>query len=59
MKDRWIKDFPNLEAILQGTIAGNFSDWGSVRKELNEILDRYEDALFIAYELAYEEDNVL
>jgi len=33
-----LKNHPNLEAILQGTISGKFSEWPLVRKELENFI---------------------
>ena len=32
------KDYPNLDAILSGTIAGHFNNWPAVRPELIKLV---------------------
>ena len=35
--------YPNLEAILNGTVAGSFRDWIAVRPELGELVVRVDE----------------
>ena len=38
-----LHDYPNLEAIIQGTIAGPFRDWPGVRPELIKLLKEIKE----------------
>ena len=37
-----LKEYPNLQAILSGTIAGGFRDWPTVRPELIKLVAKVE-----------------
>ena len=38
-----LEKYPNLEAILNGTVAGSFRDWIAVRPELEKLVVRIDE----------------
>ena len=38
-----LEKYPNLEAILNGTVAGSFRDWIAVRPELGKLVVRVDE----------------
>ena len=38
-----LEKYPNLEAILNGTVAGSFRDWIAVRPELEKLVVRVDE----------------
>lgn len=50
------KNYPNLQAVLDGTVSGKPTEWGMVRFELSVLVKRFDvmvDQLFdVAIELA-------
>lgn len=49
-----LDDFPNVSAIVQGTIAGDFREWPLVRRELRKMLNKISDRISdIHYDYRY------
>jgi len=42
---KWLKQYPNLEAILEGRVSGQVTEWPAIRKELEALIDEYENSI--------------
>lgn len=40
-----LSDYPNLQAILDGRVSGQVTEWPAIRKELQNLIDFYESEL--------------
>ena len=40
-----VNRFPNLQAILDGRVSGQVTDWPAIREELQNLIDEYESLL--------------
>lgn len=40
-----LDDFPNVQAIVRGTIAGEFREWPLVRRELRKMLNKISERI--------------
>ncbi len=45
----FIERFPNLQAILQGTVSGKVTEWPAIRGELETLIQLYEAELDAAH----------
>lgn len=43
------KNYPNLDAVLNGTVSGQVTEWPGIRTELANLINDYEDQLDLAY----------